>query len=153
MVDIEGMQGEGLARIHAFYEQVGYGGSASAADIVLAATAGERVIGVVRLCEENGVTVLRGMHVAPACQRRGIGRALLARCLPWLNDGVAFCLPYEHLAGFYAQAGFIPALKETLPPFLAERLDAYLSKGQRVLAMRRPGPDYMPNKSLASRMA
>jgi predicted N-acetyltransferase YhbS len=153
MVSIEGMYGEGLARIHAFYEEVGYGGGASAADIVLAATTGERVIGVVRLCEENGVAVLRGMHVAPACQRQGIGRALLARCLPWLDGSQAFCLPYDHLAGFYAQAGFIPASKDTLPPFLAERLDGYLLKGQQVLAMWRRGPAYMPNKSLASRIA
>jgi len=37
--------------------------------------------------------------------------------------------------------------------FLAERLEGYLSKGQGVLAIRRPGAAHMPNKSFASRIA
>ena len=153
MFSIDRVHGDGLARVRAFYEQAGYGGGASAADIVLAAMAGERMIGVVRLCEENGVTVLRGMQVAPAFQRQGIGRALLERCLPWLDRGEAFCLPYDHLLGFYAGTGFTPVQPECLPGFLRRRMAGYLASGQRVLAMRRPGPAYMPNKSLASRMA
>jgi GNAT superfamily N-acetyltransferase len=153
MPDIDIVQAGGLAQVRAFYEQVGYGGGVSAADTVLAASSGERVLGAVRLCEEHGVIVLRGMFVAADSQRKDIGRALLARCLPWLDRGEAFCLPYDHLVGFYREAGFEPASIDTLPPFLRERLAAYLQKGQRVLAMRRPGSGYMPNKSLASRIA
>lgn len=37
--------------------------------------------------------------------------------------------------------------------FLTKRLESYLSKGQGVLAMRRPGAAHMPNKSFASRIA
>lgn len=153
MPRIEVINDAGLAQVRAFYEQVGYGGGVSAADTVLAALAGERVAGAVRLCEEHGVIVLRGMYVAPDCQRLGIGRALLARCLPWLDRGEAFCLPYDHLVGFYKEAGFEPVTSDALPPFLRERLEGYLAAGQRVLGMRRRGPAYMPNRSLASRMA
>jgi GNAT superfamily N-acetyltransferase len=135
MDNVETVHSQDLARIRAFYDAVGYGGSVSEADIIFAATAGGQVIGVVRLCEEDGVTVLRGMHVAPGYQRRGIGRALLAQCIPWLDRGPAYCLPYEHLVGFYGQAGFVPAAADTLPRFLAERLDRYLLSGQRVIAM------------------
>ncbi|MFC5547336.1 GNAT family N-acetyltransferase [Massilia aerilata] len=142
-----------LARVRAFYEEAGYGGGVLDIDRVFAATTDGRIVGVVRLCEEEGVIVLRGMHVAAACQRQGIGRALLARCVPWLERGEAFCLPYARLAGFYGEAGFTPAPPETLPRFLAERLDGYRSKGQGVLAMRRAGAAHMPNKSFASRIA
>lgn len=142
-----------LARLRAFYDEVGYGGGVRDTDLAFTATTDGRIVGAVRLCEEAGVIVLRGMHVAPAWQRQGIGRALRAACIPWLDRGEAFCLPYDHLAGFYGEAGFTPAPLETLPRFLAERLEGYLSKGQRVLAMRRPVAPHMPNKSFASRIA
>jgi len=143
----------GLAQVRAFYGQAGYGGGVSALDTVLAASAGDRVLGAVRLCEEHGVIVLRGMFVAADAQRQGIGLALLAACLPWLDRGESFCLPYDHLVGFYSAAGFEPVPAEMLPPFLHARLTSYLEKGQRVLGMRRAGRGYMPNKSLASRIA
>jgi predicted N-acetyltransferase YhbS len=142
-----------LHRIAAFYRTTGYGGGVSADDITFAATAEGRLVGAVRLCKEAGVTVLRGMQVDPAFQRQGIGRMLLRHCLPHLDGGVAYCLPYVHLAGFYGEAGFVPAAPAMLPPFLAERLAGYLRKGQAVIAMRRSGANYMPNRSCASRMA
>jgi GNAT superfamily N-acetyltransferase len=135
MLNVEVVRSQDLARIQAFYGAVGYGGGVSAADISFAATAGGEMIGVVRLCEEDGVTVLRGMHVAPGFQRQGIGRALLAHCMPWLDRGPAYCLPYEHLIGLYGQAGFVSAAADTLPRFLAARLERYLLSGQRVIAM------------------
>ena len=153
MPRIDVIHAAGLAQVRAFYEQVGYGGGVSDADTALAACADERVVGAVRLCEEHGVIVLRGMFVAADSQRQGVGSALLARCLPRLERGEAFCLPYDHLVGFYARAGFVPIPKTALPPFLVERLDGYRSTGQRVLGMRRAAGGYMPNKSLASRMA
>jgi GNAT superfamily N-acetyltransferase len=135
VVNVEVVRGQDLARIRAFYDAVGYGGGVSEAGISFAATAGGQVIGVVRLCEEDGVTVLRGMQVAPGFRRQGIGRALLAHCMPWLDRGPSYCLPYEHLIGFYGQAGFVPVPPDALPRFLAERLDRYLLSGQRVIAM------------------
>lgn len=138
MLDITIVPPRALAQVRAFYEQVGYGGGATEKDRVLVARIGESLVGAVRLCQEHGVTVLRGMHIAPACQHQGIGRALLARCVPWLEGGEAFCLPYAHLVGFYREAGFEPLPKAALPPFLRARLEGYLGTGQQVLAMRRP---------------
>jgi predicted N-acetyltransferase YhbS len=135
MVKIQFVDRLDLARIQAFYDAVGYGGGVSEADFTFAATANGQVIGAVRLRKEGGVTVLRGMHVAPEWQRRGIGRALLARCAPWLDQGPVYCLPYDHLVDFYGQAGFRPVAPETLPRLLAGRLDRYLLSGQRVIAM------------------
>lgn len=137
MVDIDIAQGNELARIRAFYETVGYGGGVTTADLVLVATRDRSLAGVVRLCQDQGVTVLRGMQVAPDCRRQGIGLALLAACGPWLGPGPAYCLPYAHLGKFYARAGFLPAAPATLPRFLADRLAAYRLAGQQVIAMRR----------------
>jgi predicted N-acetyltransferase YhbS len=153
MLNIEIAHRSDMARIRAFYEAVGYGGGVHDADLAFAATLDGRVVGAVRLCEEAGLTVLRGMYVAPECRRQGVGSALLSACLPWLEWRTAFCLPYLHLADFYGQAGFRPAPPETLPRFLAERLAAYALKGQAVLAMSRPGSAHIPNRPLASRMA
>jgi predicted N-acetyltransferase YhbS len=150
---VEIVQSADLDRIAAFYRAAGYGGGVSADDITLVATAEEGIVGVVRLCREAGVTVLRGMQVDAAFQRQGIGRTLLRHCLPHLGGGVAYCLPYAHLAAFYGEAGFVPVTPAMLPPFLAERLAGYLRKGQSVIAMRRSGANHMPNRSCASRMA
>jgi GNAT superfamily N-acetyltransferase len=132
MVEIELVRSDGLAQVGEFYKAAGYGGGVSEDDVTLAAKSGGRMVGVVRLCTEEGVVVLRGMQVAPAFQRQGV----LGRCIPYLEQGVAYCLPYEHLVRFYGQAGFTPAAPEELPAFLARRLAAYIASGQRVLAMR-----------------
>jgi predicted N-acetyltransferase YhbS len=152
MVSVVVVPNGDLDRIAGFYRRAGYGGGVCADDITLVATTEEGIVGVVRLCQEAGVTVLRGMQVDPAFQRQGIGRMLLRHCLPHLEGGVAYCLPYVHLAAFYGDAGFVPAPPAMLPPFLAERLAGYLRKGQGVIAMRRSAP-HMPNRSCASRMA
>jgi len=140
MLDIAVVQPGELARIASFYQAAGYGGGVSAADVTFAACMDGRLSGVVRLCDEHGVIVLRGMQVAPEFQRQGIGRALLAHCIPWLDRGAAWCLPYDHLTGLYGEAGFEPAPPDALPAFLSERLAGYLASGQRVLAMRRSAP-------------
>lgn len=137
---LEITQARELAAVRAFYERAGYGGGAADADLTFAAKVGDRLVGVVRLCEEDGIIVLRGMHIDPACQRQGIGRALLMHCAPHLDAGAAYCLPYAHLAGFYGQAGFVPVEPEAIPVFLRKRLAAYLASGQQVLAMHRASP-------------
>jgi predicted N-acetyltransferase YhbS len=139
MVDIRIVQGDALARVADFYKLVGYGGAVSEADITLAADANGCMAGAVRLCDEDGVIVLRGMQVDPAFQRQGIGRSLLMHCMSYLEGRTAYCLPYAHLAAFYGAGGFEPVPPDTLPGFLAARLAGYLAAGQQVLAMRRAG--------------
>jgi GNAT superfamily N-acetyltransferase len=130
-----------LDEVRAFYARAGYGGTVAEQDVTLVARVDGRLVGVVRLCPESGITVLRGMQVDPAHQRSGLGRRMLAACRPWLERGPACCLPYEHLIPFYALAGFEVASPAQLPEFLAERLARYRAAGQRVLAMhRRPDP-------------
>jgi GNAT superfamily N-acetyltransferase len=139
MVTIEVVQGGALAEVGEFYKTMRYDGFVSEADLTLAAKVDGRLAGAVRLCHEAGVIVLRGMQVDPAFQRKGIGHFLLTQCLPYLDRGRAYCLPYAHLVEFYLQGGFVLAPPDSLPPFLAARLARHVLSGQRVLAMQRLG--------------
>lgn len=133
-----------LAGVASLYAAAGYGAPVGAADTVIVARLIGRVVGAVRLCPEDGVTVLRGMQVERAFQRQGLGARLLAACLPHLAGREAFCLPYAHLARFYAAAGFETVDAPALPAFLASRLAGYRAGGQDVIAMRRtPGPSIL----------
>lgn len=126
-----------LTEVGEFYKTVGYGGGVSQSDVTLAARLEGRLVAAVRLCAESGVIVLRGMQVDSSFQRRGIGRALLDQCVPFLDRGPAYCVPYEHLTDFYGQVGFIVTPPELLPAFLAERLAGYVATSRRTLAMKR----------------
>jgi N-acetylglutamate synthase-like GNAT family acetyltransferase len=131
---------EDRERVRAFYVACGHSGLVEPADRVLIAEAGGQIVGVVRLCVENGVQVLRTMRVRPDAQRRGIGRLLLRRFVTMLAKAECFCLPYAHLVGFYGEIGFEPVAAEALPPHLAARLAAYRRERPNVMviAMRRP---------------
>ncbi len=118
------------------YAEAGYGAGVQPDDTVIVATIEAMLVGVVRLCPEEGVVVLRGMQVRAEYQRQGIGARMLAACLPHLIGMEAFCLPYSHLERFYAAAGFVRAQDASLPAFLAQRLGAYRARGQDVIAMR-----------------
>ena len=136
-ISVEVVASHELDDVSAFYHSVGYGGGVADADTTIVAKLNHRLVGVVRLCSEGGVIVLRGMQVTAECQRQRIGSALLVHCIPFLDRGTAYCLPYEHLVSFYSQGGFIPATPDMLPAFLADRLNGYVASGQRTIAMRR----------------
>jgi predicted N-acetyltransferase YhbS len=126
-----------IAAVHALYAAGGYGGGVHAGDMVIVATVGSDVVGVVRLCTEHGVTVLRGMQVASAHRGCGLGRALLEACAAALGGQPAYCLPYAHLVGFYGSIGFAKVQDDALPGFLRQRRDAYRTAGEDVVGMKR----------------
>ena len=129
----------GLAEVGEFYDTVGYRGGVSPADTTLIARGSGRLLGAVRLCTEGGVIVLRGMQVDPAFQGKGVGRALLSHCMPYLDKKAAYCVPYDHLANFYGRVGFVETPPELLPEFLAARLAEYVAANRKTVAMsRRP---------------
>jgi predicted N-acetyltransferase YhbS len=96
------------------------------------------LVGAVRLCEEEGALVLRGMHVAPGEQGNGIGRALLEACCSAIGDRECWCVPYTHLRAFYAAVGFAEVSTGAAPDFLVQRAESYRSQGQGVLVALRP---------------
>lgn len=125
-------------RIQAFYAASRYGSELDPLDRVLLAVSGPTLAGVVRLCREHGILVVRGLQVAPAFRRRGVGRALLGAATAAAGGEDVYVLPYRHLERFYRHAGFVPAPESELPHFLGERLRSYLATGRAVIALRRP---------------
>lgn len=127
------------AAVRAVYDKCGYRHAVKAQDIVLAAMRRDEPIGVVRLCHEDGVMVLRGMHVLPEHQRQGVGCMLLDECRARLGDSPCYCIPWRHLQAFYAKAGFIRLDAEDAPRFLRRRHARYLGEGHDVILMRTGG--------------
>lgn len=121
-------------RIYAAYD---YPTAIRDTDLVFVARVDGQPAGVVRLCDEEGVTVLRGMRVLPPYQRQGVGRQLLQACLPALDTRTSYCIPYSHLVQFYSAVGFAVVQPEEVPVFLAERLATYRREGKDVLLMKR----------------
>lgn len=108
---------------------------------ILVAEAGPSIVGIVRLAEEHGLLVLRGMHVATASRGRGLGRALLRCCVQQIADRACYCLPYIHLLRFYGQHGFVPEPEGAGPPHLLRRLEEYRQQGKTPMTLvRRPAP-------------
>jgi predicted N-acetyltransferase YhbS len=127
------------------YEAWGYHGGVRPEDVVYLAEAGGELVGVVRrTVEDGGVTMLRGMQVAPRWQRRGIGTRLLRALVADLGGAECHCVPYAHLTGFYGLEGFATVPDADAPAFLRARLAEYRGQGLSVLVMRRPPGAALP---------
>lgn len=115
----------------AFYQECARETKLDRSDILIVAKSGVRIVGIVRLCFEEGVHVLRTMQIHPDFQRKGIGSLLLHRFDELLKErGIRkiYCLPYEHLERFYGQIGFKRISTETAPRFLQDRLANFAKK-------------------------
>ncbi len=127
-----------IDRVRTAYREWGYGGGMTPNDIVFLAELDGNLVGVVRETSEHGEVLLRGMQVAPAVQRSGVGAQLLQVFVHRLNGRECYCVPYTHLVGFYSSVGFEQHPGEFAPAFLRERLAKYRREGRNVLLMRRP---------------
>ena len=92
---------------------------------VITAQKDEELIGVVRICPENGVLMLRGMEIKPEFQRQGIGSRMLGEVEKILQGKECFGIPYEHLERFYGQIGFQKIDDKEAPSFLQNRITKY----------------------------
>ncbi len=123
--------------IAAFYERCGYLGGLDVNDTILVAALAGSMVGVVRLCSEQRVVVLRGMQVLPDFQRQGIGLGLLDKCLSRVNDAICYCIPWTYLEQFYESGGFERCEPGDVPGFLSTRFSGYLQEGRNVILMQR----------------
>src|SRR5690606_545641 len=89
-----------------FYREQGYPIEVNPVDTFYMAHDDDAVIGGVRLSQEFGVTVLRGLLVAPAYNRKGVGTQLLRVVEGDLADKDCYAVPYAHLIDFFGQVGF-----------------------------------------------
>ena len=136
-VGVETAKENELVEAQRFYDSRGYGGAAiETTDIVVLAKHENEIVGIGRICQEDGFLCLRGMQVRPEFQRQGLGSRILQQLEHELGPNPCYCLPYEHLRTFYGQAGF-KQLATNLPLILDQRLAEYSARGLAVVAMFR----------------
>lgn len=130
---------ETLEQIVEFYRSVGYGGPVDENDKYFFAYLKEILIAVVRIAQENGEYVLRGMYMSEEERGKGIGKRMLASITPYLNslNSPCYCIPYAHLEGFYSNFGFVKISGDDAPQFLVDRQKKYLEQGSEVILMGR----------------
>jgi len=125
------------AAVAALYRDAGYTGGIAEGDEVLVTEEVGRIVAAVRLCEEHGVVVLRGMFVAADRQRGGVGARLLDAVVEALGERACLCVPFSHLQSFYERIGFRTIEETEAPAFLRERVSRYRESGYEVVVMRR----------------
>lgn len=126
-----------LVKILKFYEFVGYNGSAKKNDLIVCAEKNKTIIGVVRLCLENNVLVLRGMYVSKKYQKLGIGTGLLTYIDKKIGKRKCYCIPYSYLENFYRRIGFKKIKPSSSPKHLFQRYQLYLKDRMDVIIMER----------------
>lgn len=126
------------ASVLRLYRAVGYEGGLHEHDRVFVVRDAGDVVAAVRLCEEQGVLVLRGMYVAEAQRGKGIGKRLLARVAREIGPVECWCVPYRDLVEFYGREGFREAERSSVPRFLEARRRRYERNGAPVTVMCRP---------------
>ncbi len=123
--------------VDSFYESVGYRGGSHSRDCILVAREDQRIVAAVRLCNEEGFLVLRGMYVAEERRRMGVGSMLLESASAAIDSAECWCVPYIHLTEFYSRIGFRVHEGSGTPKFLLERRSRYFAKGNLVTIMRK----------------
>jgi RimJ/RimL family protein N-acetyltransferase/predicted N-acetyltransferase YhbS len=125
-----------LENVKAFYKSRSYDHEIVDTDKTFIAVKDREIVGVVRLVEEFGTVVLRGMQVNPAYQRQGVGLRLLRFLDSVLGNRECYCIPYTHLEQFYGTIGFKTIPEPASPKFLQERAQKYRQKSSNVIMKR-----------------
>lgn len=120
-----------------FYNSFGHPGQ-NRQDLVFLAMDGEKPVGVVRLCPEEGYSVLRTMRIADDYQRKGLGTRML-KAFELALTGKCYALAFAHLEYFYGQIGFKAIPVAEAPQLLQERFAEYRHRGFNAIMMFREG--------------
>jgi GNAT superfamily N-acetyltransferase len=128
-----------INRVRKFYQLTGYKGEVGPGDVVIGASRGDDLVGAVRVANEHGVQVLRGMRVKPEFQRQGIGARILEEVRLVLEGRECFAIAYAHLENFYGRIGFRKIDEREAPAFLRERIETYHTENpqQEFILMRK----------------
>jgi len=123
--------------LNQLYLRLGYHAGIADDDVVYVARVDGDPVGLVRRARVCDVVMLRGMHIAPAYQRQGVGSRLLRAFAADLPPADCYCIPFAHLTRFYAQVGFAAIDESDAPECLREHVARYRAEGHSVLLMRR----------------
>jgi N-acetylglutamate synthase-like GNAT family acetyltransferase len=126
-------------RVVAYYRQFNYTPTVHRSDVFVVAEHEGELCGVLRLCEEHDLFLLRGMRVSEPLRRRGIGTSLLKEAETLIGPRDCYCIPLRRLASFYGRIGFVPLPAAKAPPVLRQRCNGYRRQyALDVIIMHRP---------------
>ena len=115
-----------IERVKTFYASLRRIPDAEPDDFILLAENDDRnIVAAVRLCLEGGYLILRGMLIAHAYRRQGLGKQMLRVLEPHMSGQDCYCLPFAHLETFYGTVGFETVDDAHLSDFFRERLAKY----------------------------
>jgi N-acetylglutamate synthase-like GNAT family acetyltransferase len=139
MTQIRTAQLSEFERVVAFYRYNDYLPEIRRDDVIVVAEHAGVLCAAVRLCDEHGVLLLRGMRVAQAVQRRGIGTELLEAAAALIGGRECYCISHRYLCRFYGHVAFEEMEPHRAPSFLKQRLAEYRREHDLdVIIMRRP---------------
>ena len=135
------IQGEDASTVvDSFYESDNRSSRARNIDTFLVAFNTENdVLGCVRLCEEEGVFLLRSMLIHPNYRNKGLGKRLLKEFEKQLLENLhapVYCVPHDYLGDFYSYVGF-ETIENEAPQFLFQRVQSYKNNGHNCILMVR----------------
>lgn len=133
-------------KIEAFYAENHYNQPVSPRDRIMVLEHEGKIHAALRVCQESGCSVLRGMRVSPAFQRQGLGSQLMAYFAEVTGNESCYCIAHAYLGGFYGQVGFEEIKTELTPEFLVARLKRYrIELGLDVILLYKAPSNYLPN--------
>jgi hypothetical protein len=140
MAGIRKARPEEMPCVGAFFRANGYLQPLSPADTVIIAEQDDALCGPVRLCEERGCLVLRGMRVSEGRRRRGIGGESLETAALLIGHTDSCCIAHRQLERLYGRIGCVAATPDNAPAFLHARCAKYENRyGRDVVILRSPG--------------
>ena len=127
--------------IRSVYAACDYSGGINEDDIGFLASLRGIPAAAVRLTNEEGVLMLRGMMVKPEYQRHGIGKQVLQALDPHIGKNACYLVGRKHLIDFYGGIGFKKIEPSEAPDFLRDRAQLYNTNGYECILMyRSPRP-------------
>jgi len=123
-----------------YYQAHRVGGRVASNNIVTVARNNNDIIGVARLSPVKHLWLLTGVHVDEGHRGQGIASELIVLLTSQqgnLEFRAIYSFPYSHLQHFYEQLGFELITPDSLPCELAQRFNAYVKQGRKILAMMR----------------
>ncbi len=139
-VELQSCKASSADWLDAFYQETGYSYPVPNQDDIFYAEVEGQKIGVVRISNEYGCSVLRGMQVLEPFRGQGVGTKLLTFLASTLRPDPVYCIPNDHLVNFYGKIGFSVIDSDEAPEFLVERLNDYIESNFKVLIMVRKMP-------------
>lgn len=124
--------------VNKFYKACRYSGKAVRGETVFTLKGPQGMVAAVRLePKSDGWYFLRSMCVAPELRGQGLGSQLLRGLEDFLQQHPCYCYPFDHLQGFYEQAGFTLQDPHSASAEIQETFQRYTAQGRKIILMMR----------------